>query len=38
MDEVIIDHIKHRYNILIGERTAEAIKIQIGSAFPLANP
>jgi rod shape-determining protein MreB and related proteins len=38
MDEVIIDHIKHRYNILIGERTAEAIKIEIGSAFPLANP
>lgn len=38
MDEVIIDHIKHRYNILIGERTAEAIKIQIGSAFPLSNP
>jgi len=38
MDEVIIDHIKHRYNILIGERTAEAIKIQIGSAFPMANP
>jgi rod shape-determining protein MreB len=37
MDEVIIDHIKHRYNILIGERTAEAIKIEIGSAFPLTN-
>jgi rod shape-determining protein MreB and related proteins len=38
MDEQIIEHIKHRYNILIGERTAEAIKIEIGSAFPLANP
>ena len=37
MDEVIIDHCKHRYNILIGERTAEAIKIGIGSAYPLAN-
>jgi rod shape-determining protein MreB len=37
MDEVIIDHVKRKHNLLIGERTAEAIKIQIGSAFPLAN-
>ena len=37
MDERIIDHIKRKHNLLIGERTAEAIKIQIGSAFPLAN-
>ena len=37
MDEVIIEHIKHRYNVLIGERTAEAVKMEIGSAFPLAN-
>jgi rod shape-determining protein MreB len=37
MDEVIIDHLKRKHNLLIGERTAEAIKIQIGSAFPLAN-
>ncbi|HET9869425.1 MAG TPA: rod shape-determining protein, partial [bacterium] len=35
MDEAIITHIKKTYNILIGERTAEDIKIQIGSAFPL---
>ncbi len=35
MDEAIISHIKKTYNILIGERTAEDIKIQIGSAFPL---
>ena len=34
---MIIDHVKRRHNLLIGERTAEAIKIQIGSAFPLAN-
>jgi len=37
MDEKIIDHCKHKHNLLIGERTAEAIKIQIGSAFPLVN-
>lgn len=35
MDGAIINHIKRNYNILIGERTAEEIKIQIGSAFPL---
>jgi rod shape-determining protein MreB len=37
MDEVIMDHVKRKHNLLIGERTAEAIKTQIGSAFPLAN-
>ena len=37
MDEMIIDHVKRKHNLLIGERTAEAIKIEIGSAFPLAN-
>src|SRR6202051_928454 len=35
MDEAIIQYIKRRYNLLIGERTAEAIKIEIGSAFQL---
>jgi rod shape-determining protein MreB len=34
---VIIEHVKRKHNLLIGERTAEAIKIQIGSAFPLPN-
>jgi rod shape-determining protein MreB len=38
MDERIIEHIKRKHNLLIGERTAETIKIDIGSAFPLANP
>ena len=38
MDETIIEHVKRKHNLLIGERTAEAIKIEIGSAFPLANP
>jgi len=37
MDETIVEHCKRRHNLLIGERTAEAVKIQIGSAFPLAN-
>jgi rod shape-determining protein MreB len=34
MDEAIIAHIKRKYNLLIGERTAEAIKMVIGNAFP----
>ncbi len=34
MDEAIIQYIKRKYNLLIGERTAEAIKMQIGSAYP----
>ncbi|OPY55929.1 MAG: Rod shape-determining protein MreB [Pelotomaculum sp. PtaU1.Bin035] len=35
MDEAIINHVKRTYNLLIGERTAEQIKIQIGTAYPL---
>ena len=35
MDEAIIQYIKKTYNLLIGERTAEQIKIELGSAFPL---
>jgi len=38
MDEAIIQYIKRKYNLLIGERTAEQIKIDIGSAFPLDEP
>jgi rod shape-determining protein MreB len=38
MDEMIAEHVKRKHNLLIGERTAEAIKIQIGSAYPLPNP
>ncbi len=33
-DESIISYVKKKYNLLIGERTAEDIKIRIGSAFP----
>ncbi|MBW2504910.1 MAG: rod shape-determining protein [Deltaproteobacteria bacterium] len=32
-DEVLVQHLKRKYNLLIGERTAEEIKIQIGSAL-----
>lgn len=35
LDNSIIQYIKRKYNLLIGERTAEDIKINIGSAFPL---
>ena len=34
-DEAIIQYIKRKHNLLVGERTAEEIKIKIGSAFPL---
>lgn len=36
-DSSIINYIKKKYNLLIGERTAENIKIGIGSAFPYAD-
>ncbi|MBI3014005.1 MAG: rod shape-determining protein [Candidatus Tectomicrobia bacterium] len=35
MDEKIIHYIKRKYNVLIGERSAEEMKIELGSAFPL---
>ncbi len=35
MDEAIIQAIKKKYNLLVGERTAEEIKIEIGSAYPM---
>ena len=34
MDEAIVQYIKRKYNLLIGERTAELIKITIGTAYP----
>ena len=34
MDEAIISYIKKEYNLMIGDRTSEDIKITIGSAFP----
>ncbi len=38
MDEEITQYLKKKYNLLIGERTAEAVKIQLGSAYPLDEP
>jgi len=38
MDDAIMQFLKRKYNLLIGERTAEMIKITIGSAYPLDKP
>ena len=38
MDEAIINFLKRKYNLLIGERTAEQVKIEIGSAYKLDKP
>lgn len=38
MDEALIQYIKKKYNLLIGEKSAEQIKMQIGSAYPLDEP
>ncbi len=35
MDQAVIQHLRRTYNMMVGERTAEEIKIAIGSAFPL---
>lgn len=34
MDQAIVDHLRRKYNLLIGERTAEQIKVRIGNAWP----
>ena len=35
LDEAIVQYIKRAYNLMVGERTAEEIKIKIGSAYPM---
>lgn len=35
MDESIIQYLKRKYSLLIGERTAERVKVEVGSAYPL---
>ena len=35
MDEAIVEYLRKTYNLMIGERTSEEIKIRIGSAYPL---
>lgn len=37
MNDAIVQHLKKRYNLLIGESTAEEVKIMIGSALPLSS-
>ena len=37
LDDAIADHIKKRHNLMVGDRTAEDVKIQIGSAMPLTD-
>ncbi|CAN5592210.1 rod shape-determining protein [soil metagenome] len=38
LDRAIVEHIRTEFSMLIGERTAEELKISIGSAFPIAGP
>lgn len=38
LDEAIINYVRRKYNLVIGEQTAEEIKINIGSAIPLDDP
>ncbi len=38
MDDSIIQHMKRKYNLLVGESTAEKIKINIGTAYPTEEP
>jgi rod shape-determining protein MreB len=38
MDESIIQHMKRKYNLLVGEATAEKIKMKIGTAYPTEDP
>jgi rod shape-determining protein MreB len=35
MDQAVIEHLRKAYNLLIGERTAEEVKIRVGSVYPL---
>ncbi|MGH8963647.1 MAG: rod shape-determining protein [Jatrophihabitantaceae bacterium] len=38
LDQAIVDHIRLEFSLLVGERTAEELKISVGSAFPVAGP
>jgi len=38
LDTAIVDHVRDNFALLIGERTAEELKITLGSAFPVAGP
>jgi rod shape-determining protein MreB len=38
LDQSILDHVRSQFSLMIGERTAEELKISVGSAFPVAGP
>lgn len=38
LDEAIINYVRRKYNLVIGEQTAEEVKIRIGSATPMGEP
>ena len=38
LDDAIVEHVRTEFGLLIGERTAEELKIAVGSAFPVAGP
>jgi len=38
MDDAVMQYMKRKHNLLVGERTAESIKMEIGSAYPLDRP
>jgi rod shape-determining protein MreB and related proteins len=38
LDDAVVEHVRERFELLIGERTAEELKISLGSAFPVAGP
>lgn len=38
MDEAVVSYIQGKYNLLVGVRTAEVIRLEIGSAYPLDEP
>jgi rod shape-determining protein MreB and related proteins len=38
LDRAVVDHVRRHFGLLIGERTAEELKISVGCAFPIAQP
>ena len=38
IDQAIVDYVRSEFSLLVGERTAEELKISVGSAFPVAGP
>jgi rod shape-determining protein MreB len=38
LDRAVVEHVRRHFGLLIGERTAEELKISVGSAFPIAQP